>query len=401
MLSSEQAIIRFERGQAIPDRLTRQRHAHYLSYAQRMLDVYRHGVGLTRADLHRSIRRILQDEPDCPPQRVSAFCKLLDDASEYDEDSSGGASELRLRVFQLAAKYHPLVTAAEGIFEHTETEVKGRIAEELGMPWGQIESALYADLIEFQPLEHFEGYPTPGDLLARYNVAQVQVCLYRATRVRLLLTGDFKRIIRYVRLLRLLHDIRRCNDGYEVTLSGPVSVLHETRRYGVDLAKLVPVLVACEGWYLQAAIQTPWKTQCTLKLSHEDGLRSHLPPTASFDSSVEEAFASKWGEEAREGWRLHREAVILQEHQSVFFPDFVFRHEDGREAYLEVVGYWTPEYLEKKRETLRRFRNQRILLAVCEKSLREGAEIPQDVVVYKTAIKVEPVMEMLRKLPVS
>jgi len=29
----------------------------------------------------------------------------------------------------------------------------------------------------------------------------------------------------------------------------------------------------------------------------------------------------------------------------VFVPDFTFRHEDGTQACLEIVGFWTPEYL--------------------------------------------------------
>jgi predicted nuclease of restriction endonuclease-like RecB superfamily len=33
---------------------------------------------------------------------------------------------------------------------------------------------------------------------------------------------------------------------------------------------------------------------------------------------------------------------------SVFLPDFTLRHADGREALVEVVGFWTPEYLEEK-----------------------------------------------------
>jgi len=79
----------------------------------------------------------------------------------------------------------------------------------------------------------------------------------------------------------------------------------------------------------------------------------------------------------------------------VFVPDFVFRHEDGTTVLFEIVGFWTPEYLAKKRETLRRFQGQGILLAVPERSLREGAEPGAGVIVYKTAIKVAPVLAAL------
>ncbi len=44
----------------------------------------------------------------------------------------------------------------------------------------------------------------------------------------------------------------------------------------------------------------------------------------------------------------------MAEGQTAFVPDFVFRHEGGREVLFEIVGFWTPRYLERKRETLAR-----------------------------------------------
>ena len=66
MLTSEQAIVTFERGRALPDRLTRGRHGHYLELAGKLLTVYRSGVGRTRRDLHRSVEGVFAKEPDCP-----------------------------------------------------------------------------------------------------------------------------------------------------------------------------------------------------------------------------------------------------------------------------------------------------------------------------------------------
>ena len=406
MLTREQALTHYIDGQAIPDRLTRKKHAHYVDYAARMLRIYAGGIGWPRRDLHRQVTGLFADEADCPPQRVGAFCKMLDDSGEYDEDSRGRAAELRLKVFTFAAQYHPLVTRAEGIFEHTEEEIKRRLADEMKMSWEQIDRGLYADLIEFQTLQAFTGYPSPEAFLSAYNVAQIQACLYRATRMTLYLTADLKRMVKRIRLLGLLHEIQRVDFGpagqgkaaYRIDLTGPVSLLHVTRRYGVEMAKLIPDLLACEGWQMQATIMTPWKWPAALKLTHEDGLNSHLPPSEPFDYGVEEAFAKAWGQEIREGWRLLREAVILQQGQTVFIPDFVLQREDGREVCLEIVGFWTPEYLEKKRQTLQKFRDQRILLAVAEGCLREGATIPAGVITFKTAIKVEAVLDQLRKI---
>jgi uncharacterized protein len=171
-------------------------------------------------------------------------------------------------------------------------------------------------------------------------------------------------------------------------------VLRETRRYGVNFARFLPALLACKGWELTALLQTPWKTTARLTISDADRFTSHLPPPEDFDSSLEESFASKFGP-VRDGWRLIREGDILHEHQATFIPDFTFRHEDGTEVYLEIVGFWTPEYLAQKRETLRRFRDHRILLAVPQSSLREGAAIGDNILVYKTALKLDPLLAAL------
>jgi len=398
MLTSEHAIVVYDKGRAIPDRLQRKRHAHYVAYAERMLAIYASGIGRERRALHRDVETLFTEEPDCPVRRIRAFCKLLDDASTYQEDPKGEAARLRLRVFTAAAPFQPLVKSKDRLFEHEEGQTKGAIAADLGLEWDEIDRRLYADVLSFQRLESFQGYPDAAALLSRYNVAQLQACLYAAERMTVTAAGDFKTILRYAKLARLLHEVRRARPSeYVIELSGPASVLRETRRYGVNFARFLPALLACKGWKMTATLQTPWKTRAVLALSDKDRYTSTLPPPEEFDSTVEEGFARKFGE-TRDGWHLARESEVLAEGQTVFVPDFVFRHEDGTTAFFEIVGFWTPEYLAKKRETLRRFRGHQILLAVPERSLREGAGPGENVIVYKTAIKIEPVLEALDAL---
>jgi predicted nuclease of restriction endonuclease-like RecB superfamily len=123
-------------------------------------------------------------------------------------------------------------------------------------------------------------------------------------------------------------------------------------------------------------------------------ITSHLPPPEEFDSSLEQALADKFGPK-RDGWQLIREGDILHEHQKTFIPDFTFRHEDGTQVFLEIVGFWTPEYLAHRRETLHQFRHHKILLAVPERSIREGATITDNILVYKTTLKLPPLLAAL------
>lgn len=404
MLTSEHSIVEYRTGRAIPDRLTQKTHRHYLEYAKRMLATYRKGLGTQRRVLHRRVEAVFADEPNCPIRRIQAFCKLLDDASVFRSDPSGTAAKLRLEVFSQAACLHPLVQQPDRLFEHEESRIKKQFAEARGVTWDQMEEALYVDVMAFQPLEVFNGYADPTALLSRYNVAQLQACLYRTERMTVIATEDLKTIVRYAKLARLLHEIERLGPSrYRITFSGPASVLRETRRYGVNFARFLPALLACTGWQMTATLKTPWNTRANLRVCDSNGYTSHLPAPDEFDSRLEESFARKFGP-SRDGWQLVREGEILHDRQKTFIPDFVFRHEDGTQVLLEIVGFWTPEYLAHRRETLRHFGHDRILLAVPEKSLRNDAPIADNVLVYKTALKLAPLMaalEATKSTPVS
>lgn len=398
MLTRELALASYENGRLLPDRLTSQAHAGYVGHAERMLEIYRAGVGRTRRELHAAVRDVFADEPDCPPRRIDAFAKLLDDVSEFDRDAQGEAAVLRREVFRRAAPDHPLVTTKTGLLDRAEAETKRRIAAELGRPWTGIEGALFADVPEFHRLRAFPGHPDARALLSRYNVAQVQAALYDAVEATIVATRDFRTILRYAKLARLMHRIRQLDEKtYEFALDGPASVLRHTHRYGAMLACFLPALLACRGWRLRAAIRRHrggWSAR--LDLSDADGLTSHLPPPEAFDSRLEAAFAKKWGPDPREGWTLEREGEILWKEQTAFVPDFVFRHADGRTALLEVVGFWTPEYLQKKLATLRLFADRKILVAVAEKSAGTLPGLPSDTIRFKTALKAEAVLERLK-----
>ena len=399
MLTRQMAIADFDRGRLLPDRLTVQTHRQYLPFAEQMLTIYREGVGRTRRELHRAVHNVFVGEPDCPLRRIEAFCKLLDDAGTFHQDRRGQAPALRRQVFRLAAAKHPLVTKADRLFGHDEAKVKEEIAATLARPWWEIEQELFADVIDFHPLAGFEGYPDGRALLARYNVAQVQAALFGAVSMTVWAGDDFKTILRYAKLAKLMHRITRPAPGsYCFRFDGPASVLRETRRYGAAMARFLPALLACRDWKMRAMIRAGKAGRtCVLELSAADGLHSHLPPPEAFDSSVEEAFAAKWGGEKRNGWSLVREGEILHQQQKTFVPDFVFRHDDGRSAMLEIVGFWTPEYLQAKLETLRTFAGYRILLALAERVCNSlpAAELPAGVIFFKSALALKDVLEKL------
>ena len=409
MLSRDEAFCDYEvRNRTVrPHRLGHRDHGHYVGYAERMLNIYRQGVGRRRCDLHRDVEAVF-DQEECHPRCIKAFQKLLDVASEF-EAGREGTRELRQTVFGRAAGNYPLVREGPRFYGHDENKVKASIARELKRPWGEIEEDLFSDLHDFRRLKSFDGDADAAALLARYNVAQVQAALYDAVEMRVWAgeRTDLKILVRQIKWTGLVHEISRRSDGkpgYEFVFDGPASVHEHTRRYGVNMARFIPALLSCEDWRMEAFVQRlgDGGPHFRLLLDSKKGLRGHMPPSKEFDSSVEETFSKKWGgEEAlHEGWRMRREGTVLERHQHLFTPDFTLTHaESGREVWFEIVGYWREGYRRHKLDTLERFGIANSVWAVRAGSFYEEFRGKGAVCFpFKNAIKLKPLLECLRGL---
>ena len=399
MLTKEHSIVNYKGKNIIPDRLNNKDHRQYINYAEKAIEIYRSGTGQTRISLHKKIKQIFKDEMDCPVKRINSFCKLLDDVSIFEKDRSGKAEKLRKKVFLMAAKYHPIVKTNESLFDNQEEKVKQIISKNLGIKWEMIQENLYSDVIDFHKLKSIDGYSSPTSLLSRYNIAQIQTTLYKAINMTIWVKNDLKRIMTYAKLFRLLHKVTYLGNGeYKIFFDGPASILRNTRRYGVNLATFFPVLPASTDWKMKAVIKNSFNNfDNYLKLSHRDKLKSPVQKTKDFDSMIEEQFYKKWGNNIRDGWKLERESEIIHKDQKVFFPDFVFKHETGVITYLEIVGFWTPEYLKHKAEVLNLFKEYKILVAIAESLTSQLSFLPDNFISYKKSLNINNVIKYLKE----
>jgi len=153
-----------------------------------------------------------------------------------------------------------------------------------------------------------------------------------------------------------------------------------TDRYGTSIAKLIPFIIASSWWHLRAYIARKTisgKKIYEFKASSEDfqqlgeptrNYQNYDTNSSSFDSSLEERFAAKF-EHLANRWEITREPDPLIIGNGVaFVPDFLFE-KYGRKVYLEIVGFWTKEYLERKFQKVRNIlykSNVDLLVAVNE-----------------------------------
>ncbi|OYD90274.1 hypothetical protein CDG76_31615 [Nostoc sp. 'Peltigera membranacea cyanobiont' 210A] len=403
MLPTDLLMHRQNGEEIIPKRLKIDRATSEL--ATELINYFQSAVGKTQGVLERQLTDFEGDSTDYRVKRGLAYI-LKSSFCTFEVVSPLEPQMLRERVFSLAAK---------SVSSRESTQVTlSKIAEELTQELErevlleQVRNGLYADLSENKILTVFDA-PTAPDVLNRYNLSQVQGVFYKASQLVLNahrnVPGEYKLLFRYLKLFQLMAYIEGDADhGFTITIDGPTSLFNPSTRYGLAIAKLIPALLHVTKWSLSSILQTrdaytnAWKTG-RFTLNSECGLVSHYPPGKPYDSMLEASFADKW-DALKSGWALEREVDLIPIPGSVMIPDFRLVHADGRTFLLEIVGYWRPEYLQKKFSQVRRAGRDDLILAISERLNLEKAgvklnDVPARIVWFKDKLLPKAVLAVM------
>ncbi|USZ68975.1 DUF790 family protein [Halorussus salilacus] len=382
--------------------------------AARVLGTYQGHVGEPRRELDAALKD-LETEAD-HFKLVRGFAKLLEREAVFETRAAVPPERARRVAFEEAEAVGDETDGdgdAGGVVAAGErASALARASDRLGVGPEAVADSLYADLDERQVLAEFDARWDPDDLLAQYNLSLAQTALFGATEVRVR-TADPKALVSAVKRLRLMYEIRKTDDrsgrsetrsrvsDREVVVTGPDALFRSTRRYGTRFARLLRTVATADAWTLDATVDD-YGTERTLSLSHEDpvGVPGTEPVAdVTFDSGVEADFAARFGSLDLD-WDLVREPEPLETGARVMIPDFAFdyRHADFR-VFFEVMGFWTPEYVEKKLSQLEGVEDVEMVVAVDE-SLGVGEEIAardHRAIPYSGTIRLKDVRDALRR----
>ena len=191
------------------------------------------------------------------------------------------------------------------------------------------------------------------------------------------------------------------------SIEGALNVIKLTDRYGSAISKIIPTIIKSERWHLQADIlritnsgkklvyefeiseksyPNSFPSDKTTKMHLENSFyqeneskkdpfpmnkKSHDEYNSKdrknlniqeinienfinnsnvpmlFDSKIEKIFLQKF-ELFKTGWTIEREPEpIITKQKTAFIPDFVLS-KFGNRVFVEIIGFWTKEYLERK-----------------------------------------------------
>jgi len=245
-----------------------------------------------------------------------------------------------------------------------------------------LRDSLFGDL----PGERLVGSPGQSlsavELALRCNLALVQALLVRAIVVRIEVEGNTRALVRQAKWRGLIcTGIERsgtCDATLE--LSGPFALFRHTRLYGRALGELVPLLAWCRRFRLRAECVLRGH-RLTLQLRTGDPIFPASAPRR-YDSHLEERFAREFRQLAP-AWDVIREPEPVPAGSTLIFPDFALKHRSNpaRQWLLEIVGFWTPDYVARKLALYRSARLSNLILCIDEDLNCAEADLPSGALV--------------------
>lgn len=260
----------------------------------------------------------------------------------------------------------------------------------------EIELALWADLPAERAVVMPRGRPTEAAVAAAANLALIQRALSRCHQLRLSLTGNARAIVGTATVRGLLATARARGPHIDLDISGPLALFHRTTVYGRALGSLVPHLAWCERFVLEARCDLgrgPVRLRLQPPILLPPG-----PPPRRHDSAIEARFAREMSRHAPQ-WRVLREPSPVDAEGNLAFPDFLLEHREAadRRWWLEIVGFWTSDYLRSKLATYRAARLPRVILCIDGRRGVDASELPIDahVIRYARSIPVDAVLAII------
>ncbi|YAI82710.1 MAG: DUF790 family protein [cyanobacterium endosymbiont of Rhopalodia sterrenbergii] len=378
MLPSNLLIYRYRGESIVPRKLPLD--CTTLTLASEQIDCFQNNLGSTQEQLNQKLLELEAFDLNYRIKRGLAHL-LKNNFSTFEIVSVLEPQQLRQLVFSRAAKSLPIPANRSYLLDN----IASLLSEELNMEIlpSEIERGLYADLQENRILTDFDR-PTSEELIHRYNLSQVQGIFYRSSHIIINAhrndPGEYKLLFRYLKLFQLMAYIEGDADtGFTIMMDGPTSLFKASTRYGLALAKMIPALLHVSKWSLETELQIKDSYTGKIKTSYfslDDrcGLVSHYPKGRTYDSMLEESFAKRWAK-LKTQWRLEREVDLIPLCGSVMIPDFRLVHPDGRDILLEIVGYWRPEYLQKKFYQVQNSDVKNLILAISERLNLEKAGV--------------------------
>jgi predicted nuclease of restriction endonuclease-like RecB superfamily len=382
MLTSDLLVTKISKGKIEPV---------YALLNQDNLEIARSVVGAFQEHVGRTYGELIEELEGIEEinfRLIRGLAQILERRCVIETDSVIDPIAARKMVFEESGGF---ITSKE-----EREKVLDKAARRLSIEPDELETALWADHEENLAVKGFQTLD-PENLLQQYNLSLAQTLLFRATAMEIQLEDNYQPVFRKIKQLGLIYSI---HEG-KISLEGPLSLFKLTEKYGSAFARLLPTLMQSSRWSLKASISRKTfqeKRIYDFALDHTRkpifGIESEAAEIG-FDSAIEKEFYQL----GFKGWTVQREPAVLQAGKYAFIPDFSLERNDTR-IYVEIIGFWTPEYLKHKIQKLNQLQEKESMILLVNRNLAcTGSEFraEENLLFYDKKIPHLEIIKILRR----
>jgi predicted nuclease of restriction endonuclease-like RecB superfamily len=366
-----------------------------IDLAASVLGVSESCEGQRREELDTALDAIEVEPRDDKLKR--GLIKLVEDAIEFEVDADRDPVALRAEVFAAAAS-----TRREGSFDRNA--LLDRIATMHSLEREAMERALYADL-KSQHVVRFASRAVldagPDALVEAYELAQPQAVLLRATELVATITprdpAATRALFRKLKFLGLLHAIERDGARVRIRIDGPFNLFAQTTKYGVALARALPVLTSAGPHDI--VVDVRWgkeRLPLRFEIHGEHGSDSVEARLGDDAQSLLDRINARDG-----AWRASVANDVIDARGNLVVPDLVLSRGKQR-VFVEVMGFSARDAVFHRVELAKRGALPPIVFCASERLRVSEALLPDDesasLLVYKGTIPLGALEERLDRV---
>lgn len=368
-----------------------------VSIIDQLLDCFRFSIGESYGTLRDSY------EPLCMGSQrhrlIRGVIHLLESRLEFATHADSEITELRMKIFERAAQVDgdSFVDLAKW-----RADLLNEFAQELHISREELENNLYADLKDERQIVAFDDAEVE-EIVAEYNLSLAKSLLMYARSLVFTVVFDtatpqsVRKLFQRLKFFNLLFDAKQVTESaWQFSVDCPGAILPQPQKYAVSLASFLPTLYHFSSWHATADLNVDGK-RVIWQLKPDD----FTPPRMFFPERLSEEadkLANRLCELDPDISIDPRAPLINLGYQSVWAPDFsMHRKGSTRKIYVEVVGFWRADYLNRRLETISQGVDDLILVLSEKMKIDKAllAESPLKIVYYKRTPRPQDIIKAI------
>jgi predicted nuclease of restriction endonuclease-like RecB superfamily len=383
---------KIKKGLMHPLFLKEDNYEHYL-LAEKALSFFKKNIGKEKSQI--DIQELYYEVGD--DKLAGAFAYAIEHIYAYKPKPLKAIKKsplnLRLKLFELAGSVPPGFAIERSDFLLALKKIEG-----INLSLKELDEYLWSDDPKGYILSEGKENASPEKLIECYNFEVLDTLLANSTLISFSTLGSeampkgtfAKNLIKHVKNLGLIYEGRLEKDKVAIDVYGPISLFGRPTKFAWRLSalfhKALPILKSTKSWFIKIIVRLR-KREAPFLIINEDLPKFKIKDfkvKPLFDSRVEESFYKIMSSVSK--YHVIREAEPLIFKDALIVPDFLFERKDGVKWYLEIIGFWRPEYTFKKKAKLMELKKtglKNFIILVDSKYWRYFKDLDYPIFTYK------------------